>query len=77
MEQGCGPRAVEIVPGKHCDFITHLAKRARAQSGGWAEVQLLEYGTDLWSHCNRNRSKNNVISALILPRERELSLVHV
>jgi hypothetical protein len=30
MEQCCGPLAVEIVPGKHCDFIIYLAKRTRA-----------------------------------------------
>jgi hypothetical protein len=28
-----------MVPGKHCDFSTYLAKRERAQSGGYAEVQ--------------------------------------
>jgi hypothetical protein len=32
-EQSFGPLAEELVPGKHCDFITYLAKRARAQSG--------------------------------------------
>jgi hypothetical protein len=31
MEQSCGPLSVEIVPGKHCDFSTYLAKTARAQ----------------------------------------------
>jgi hypothetical protein len=33
MEQSCDPLAVEIFPGKHCDFSTYLAKRARAQYG--------------------------------------------
>jgi hypothetical protein len=28
MEHSCGPLAVEIVPGKHCDFSTYLAMRA-------------------------------------------------
>jgi hypothetical protein len=37
--------AVEIIPGKHCDFSTYLAKRARAQSGACAEVQFAVYGT--------------------------------
>jgi hypothetical protein len=32
MEECCGPMAVEIIPGKNCDFSTYLAKRARAQS---------------------------------------------
>jgi hypothetical protein len=39
MEQSCGPLAVEIFPGKHFDFRTYFAKRARAQSGACAEVQ--------------------------------------
>jgi hypothetical protein len=39
MEQCCGSLAVEIYPGKHCDFSTSLAKKARAQSGEVAEVQ--------------------------------------
>jgi hypothetical protein len=43
MEQRCGPLAVEIVPGKHCDLSTYLAKSARAQSGACAEVQFPDY----------------------------------
>jgi hypothetical protein len=39
MEQICGPLAIEIIPGKDCDFRTYLAKRAIAQSGTCAEVQ--------------------------------------
>jgi hypothetical protein len=31
MEKICGPLAVEIVPGKHCDFSTYLSKKSRAQ----------------------------------------------
>ncbi|PNF31828.1 hypothetical protein B7P43_G09258 [Cryptotermes secundus] len=31
MDECCGPLAIEIVPGKHCDFSTYLAKRARAK----------------------------------------------
>jgi hypothetical protein len=57
MEQCCGPLAVEMVPGKHCDFSTYLAKRARAQSGACAQVQFPDYGTELWSLCSRNCSR--------------------
>jgi hypothetical protein len=57
MEQCSGPLAVEIVPGKHCNFSTHLAKRARAQSGERAEVQIPDYGTVLWSPGSRNGSR--------------------
>jgi hypothetical protein len=32
MEQCCGSLAVEIIPGKNCDFSNYLAKRARTQS---------------------------------------------
>jgi hypothetical protein len=49
MEQCCLPLEVEMIPGKHCDFITYLAKRARAQSGACAEVQFPDYGTELYS----------------------------
>jgi hypothetical protein len=47
MEQSCGPLAIEIVPGKHCNFSTYLAKKARAQFGACAEVQFPDYGTEL------------------------------
>jgi hypothetical protein len=47
MEQSCCPLAVEIVPMKHWDFITYLAKRARAQSGACAEVQFSDNGTEM------------------------------
>jgi hypothetical protein len=47
MDQRCGPLAVEMVPGKHCDFSNCLAKRARAQSGACAEEQFPDYGTEL------------------------------
>jgi hypothetical protein len=57
MEQTCGPLAVEIVPEKHCDFSTYLAKRARAQSGACAEVQFPDYGTVLWYTGSRNVSR--------------------
>jgi hypothetical protein len=53
MEQRCCPVAVESVPGKHCSFSTYLAKRARAQSGASAEVQVPDYGTELWSPGSR------------------------
>jgi hypothetical protein len=47
MEQSCCPLAVEIFPGKHWDFSTSLAQRARAQSGACTEVQFPDYGTEL------------------------------
>jgi hypothetical protein len=56
-EQNCGPLAVEIVPGKHFDFSTYLAKSPRAQSVAYTEVQFPDYGTVLWSNGSRNFSK--------------------
>jgi hypothetical protein len=47
MVKCCGPLTIEIIPGKHCVFSTNLAKRARAQSGAWAEVQFSDYGTEI------------------------------
>jgi hypothetical protein len=47
MEQICGPPSVEMIPGKHLDFSTYLAKRARDQSGACAEVQFSDYGSDM------------------------------
>jgi hypothetical protein len=47
MEQCCGPLAVEIVNGKHCDFSTNLAKRARTKSAACGEVQFHDYVTVL------------------------------
>jgi hypothetical protein len=32
MEQCSVPLALEMIPGKHCDFSTYFAKRTRAQS---------------------------------------------
>jgi hypothetical protein len=57
MEQSCGPRAVDIVPGKHSDFSTYLTNRARAQSGACPEVQFSDNGTVLWSPGSRNDSR--------------------
>jgi hypothetical protein len=57
MEQCCGQQAVEIVPGKHCDFRTYLAKTARAQSVACAEVQFPDYGTELWALVSGNFSR--------------------
>jgi hypothetical protein len=45
-----------MIPGKLCDFSNKLAKRAKAQSGAFAEVQFPDYGTVLWSHGSRNGS---------------------
>jgi hypothetical protein len=47
MEQCIEPLAIENVPGKHGEFSTYLAKRARAQSGACAEVQCPDYGIEL------------------------------
>jgi hypothetical protein len=57
MEQCCGPLAVEMVPGKHWDFSTYVAKNERAQSGACVEVQFPDYGTELWSPGSRNISR--------------------
>jgi hypothetical protein len=57
IEQCCGPLAVEIIPGKHCDFSTYIAKGARALSGAYAEEQIPDYGTVLWSPGSRNCSR--------------------
>jgi hypothetical protein len=57
MEQCCGPLAVEMVPGKRCDFSTYLAKRARSQSGACAEVQFPDCGKKLWFPGSRNFSR--------------------
>jgi hypothetical protein len=57
MEQSYGPLAVEMVPGKHCEISTYLAKRARAQFGACAEVQFPDYGTVLWSLRSRIGSR--------------------
>jgi hypothetical protein len=57
MEQRCCPLAVEMVPGKYCDFSAYVAKSARVQSGAWAEVQFPDYGTVLWSTGSRIDSR--------------------
>jgi hypothetical protein len=61
MVQKFGPLAVEIVPGKHCDFSTYLAKRARAQSDACAEVQFPNYGTELCPPGSRNISRKTLL----------------
>jgi hypothetical protein len=76
MEQFSGPLAVEIIPGKHCDFSTYLAKRARAQSGACAEVQFPDFGTMLWSPGSRNYSRKALRFRNLFGQERELSLSH-
>jgi hypothetical protein len=59
MEQSCSPLAVEMVLGKHSDFSTYLAKRARAQSRACAELQFPDYGTVLWYSGSRNGSRKH------------------
>jgi hypothetical protein len=74
MEQRYIPLAVEIFPGIDCDFSTYLAKRAGAQSGACAEVQIREYGTELWSPGSRIGSRKHCdISTYLAKREREQS----
>jgi hypothetical protein len=74
MEQSCGPYAVEMIPGKHWDFSTSLAKRARAQSGECAEVKFPDYRTELWSAGSRNCSKKHCdFSTYLAKRARALS----
>jgi hypothetical protein len=67
MEQSCGPLAVDMVRGKHCDFSTYLAKRARAQSGSCAEVEFPDYGKVLWSPGSRNCSRKAGKTAISAP----------
>jgi hypothetical protein len=43
IKQGSSPLAVELVLGKHGDFSTYLAKRARAQFGARTKVQFPDY----------------------------------
>jgi hypothetical protein len=62
--------AVEIFPGKHCDFSTYVAKRARAQSFAFAEVQFPDYGTVLLSLGSRNCSRKHFdFSSYLAKRE--------
>jgi hypothetical protein len=74
MEEYFGPLAVEIFPGKHCDFSTYLAKRAGAQSGALAEEQIPEFGTVLWSKDNRNSSKKTLRFQNLSCQESEISV---
>jgi hypothetical protein len=74
MEENCGPQAVEIFPGKHCDFSTYLTKRSRAQSGACAEVHFSDYGTVLWSPGSRKYSRiQNDFSTYLAKRARDQS----
>jgi hypothetical protein len=79
MEQCCVPLAVEMIPGKHCEFSAYLTKRARSHSGARAELQFL-----IMEHCCGphtveifpGKQENTEILAPILPKGRELSLEH-
>jgi hypothetical protein len=74
MEQSCGPLAVEIVPGKHCDFSNYLDKRAKAQFGACAELKFPDYGTVLWSPGSRNDSRKHCdFSTYLAKRARDQS----
>jgi hypothetical protein len=74
MEHRYCPLAVEMVQGKHCDFSTYLAKRAKAQSGAWAEVHFPDYGTVLWSPDSRNYSRKTLRFQHLSYEESESSL---
>jgi hypothetical protein len=55
-----GSRNFSWKAGKHCDFSTYLAKRARAQAGACAEVQFPDSRTVLWSPVGRNVSRKTL-----------------
>jgi hypothetical protein len=57
MEHRFGLLAVKIVPGKHSDFSTYLAKGARVQTCACAEGQFSDNGTEMWSPGSRNGSR--------------------
>jgi hypothetical protein len=48
-----GSRNFSRKAGKHCDFSTYLANRARTQFFACAEVQFPDYGTVLWAPGSR------------------------
>jgi hypothetical protein len=74
LEQCCGPLAVEIVPGKHCDFSSYLANRARAKSGACAEGQFPDYETVLWYPGSRNYSRKTLRFKHLFCQESESSV---
>jgi hypothetical protein len=67
--------AVEFFPGKHCDFSTYLAKRARAQSGASAEVNFPDYRTELFSPSSRNGSRKALRFQHLYCQESESSIL--
>jgi hypothetical protein len=73
----CCPLAVEIVPGKHCDFSTYLAKRARSQSGACAEVQFPDNGTEMWNTCSRIFSRKALRFQHLSFQESEILFWHM
>jgi hypothetical protein len=77
MEYSCDPLAVENISGKHCDYRTYLAKRAKARSGACAEVQFPDFGTVMWSPGSINNSmkaaKHYDISKYLTMRARDQS----
>jgi hypothetical protein len=74
LEQCCVLLAVEIVKGMHCNFSTYLAKRERAQAGACAEVQIPDYGTELWSPGSRNCSRKALRFQRVSCQESESSV---
>jgi hypothetical protein len=63
-----------MIPGKHCDFSSYLAKRPRAQSFACAEVQFPDYGTLLWALGSRNDSRKELRFQLLSCQESESSV---
>jgi hypothetical protein len=59
---------------KALDFITYLAKRARAQSGAYAEVQFPDNGTELRSPDSRNGSRKALRFQHLSCQESEISV---
>jgi hypothetical protein len=76
MEQRYGPLAVELIQGRHCDYSTYLAKRAKAQLAHAQRCSLLIIEQCCGLLGVEMVPGNTAISTHILPRDRELSLAH-
>jgi hypothetical protein len=74
MEQSCGQLTVELVPEKHCDISTYLAKRQRVQAFACAELKFFDYGTVLWGPGIRNRSRKALRFQHLTCKESESSV---
>jgi hypothetical protein len=79
MEHSFGTMAVEMVPGKHWDFSTYLARRAGVQSGAYADVHFVileQCSGPLAVEIFPGNQESTAISAPFLTREREICLAH-